>query len=892
MKKLLLFTVILLSLQASAVIETIKQGSKIIRMNVDSPTTITYNNGAKPFGLMYVLINNFKVPIKWAINPSKVKDGIDFTHNGIAYRSSAFIIPKDFRTTQVDSVITSWVTLYGIQVNTTVSDFQTEIFQTFFGIPKWTLDQDNGVGISGSFWTNASVPTSTYNTKFPSLLNANDDVFVMPHADPTWTDHANLYNWVRTQKGALWLDCHAVSVFENMFNPSAPWQKTNMQSTNGMVDFGDHKDGNPPYTYAYPAEPIMQFMGVIDDATDAGSERVYLPDASKSSTWRPGIKLCVYDLTQDDIPAKSPGPGGIFTFGRAYDTASYGWTFYLAGHDPDNNGSIPERVGCIRAFFSFSFFAANDKLVLPQINGITRIKTGGSDSFWVTTTPVVNLNSFTKTWTKSGGTFTTADTMGYVKWTAPSVTVPTLINLTFTMIDPATRQSFDNHSIVVWPDSDNDGVDDELDPDDDNDGVRDTLEVIGFVDPSKDLDDDQIPNFRDVDFAGCGGLNAKGMCINYDTDGDSLPNHRDLDSDNDGILDNMEAQTTAGYIAPSSTTDANGNGLIDLYDPTMAGANIIPINTDGADEPDTRDFDTDNDKSVDWIDALNDNCSQFVLDDLIARANAYHTAGGPAARYNNSVNTTPANNLPDWMDTSTTGRGRFLDPTNATQYFDTDKDGIVDLFDTNNFGSPVVPVDCNTNGIKDWRDNTKAHILPVVMVNFTATASKGGNAVELNWTTATEVNNSHFEVQRSIDGKEFTNLELVKGAGTSFTSKSYTYTDNSPYLAGVNYYRLRQVDFNGEFSFSEVKTIDLSKSNGSVVISPNPFYNTFEVVINNREYTGADVNVVNMAGQSVFTGSIQCQNSLKIDLSNFSAGVYFVTVNTGSETFTEKIIKK
>jgi len=133
---------------------------------------------------------------------------------------------------------------------------------------------------------------------------------------------------------------------------------------------------------------------------------------------------------------------------------------------------------------------------------------------------------------------------------------------------------------------------------------------------------------------------------------------------------------------------------------------------------------------------------------------------------------------------------------------------------------------------------------------------------------------------------------MVKGAGNSFTLKSYTYTDNNPYLAGANYYRLRQVDFNGEFSYSEVKMIDLSKTNGTIVVSPNPFYNTFEVVINNREYTGADVNVVNMAGQSVYSGSIQGQNILKIDLSDYSAGVYFVTVNTGSETYTEKIIKK
>ncbi|WP_169711556.1 beta strand repeat-containing protein [Nonlabens spongiae] len=92
-----------------------------------------------------------------------------------------------------------------------------------------------------------------------------------------------------------------------------------------------------------------------------------------------------------------------------------------------------------------------------------------------------------------------------------------------------------------------------------------------------------------------------------DSDNDGIPDSRDLDSDNDGIPDNIEAQSTLGYIAPSGSgagmTDANNNGLDDNYETAQGGTDIVPVNTDGADDPDYLDLDSDNDGAFDIVES-------------------------------------------------------------------------------------------------------------------------------------------------------------------------------------------------------------------------------------------------------------------------------------------------
>uniref|UniRef100_UPI0030EE9F02 beta strand repeat-containing protein n=1 Tax=Ascidiimonas meishanensis TaxID=3128903 RepID=UPI0030EE9F02 len=163
---------------------------------------------------------------------------------------------------------------------------------------------------------------------------------------------------------------------------------------------------------------------------------------------------------------------------------------------------------------------------------------------------------------------------------------------------------------AIIPNTDGDAVADDTDIDDDNDGILDTDEYVG-LDPFGDEDGDGIANFEDVADGGGAGdgsstnytdSNGDNVPDAFDEDLDGIPNHLDLDSDNDGIPDNIEAQTTTGYIAPSG--DGDGNGLDDSYESAPgAGEGISPVNTDGFDNPDFLDLNSDNDVSSDTDEA-------------------------------------------------------------------------------------------------------------------------------------------------------------------------------------------------------------------------------------------------------------------------------------------------
>ncbi|MEM6895693.1 MAG: hypothetical protein AAF554_18510, partial [Bacteroidota bacterium] len=135
--------------------------------------------------------------------------------------------------------------------------------------------------------------------------------------------------------------------------------------------------------------------------------------------------------------------------------------------------------------------------------------------------------------------------------------------------------------------SDDDEFPDYRDFDSDDDGIKDKIEAqtsIGYVPPIGDGND------NDIDDAYEAGLDP------IDTDGDGIPDYRDIDSDNDGIIDNIEAQDYQNFIAPSGN-DFNGNGLDDIY----GFEGIIPINSDTDDLPDFRDIDSDDDGLPDNI---------------------------------------------------------------------------------------------------------------------------------------------------------------------------------------------------------------------------------------------------------------------------------------------------
>ncbi len=450
---LIVFLLTAFSFAASAQTETFSTGSFIINMGATNPNTIA--NGLKPYGLIYDLIRNYSVPIKCVINPDKVKDGVDFTYNGVQYKGGTFVIKSEFRSAAVNARITYW-TGQGVVGATTTSAMTLNITKTIVSVPRWTLDAQNGK-IAEGFLLNAGINNTAfpgaYNWKAPSLLACCDDYFVIPHADPTWAVHGHLWSWNKDCYGAIWGGCHAVSVLENMSNPSNPVQKTNFLSTTGLLLFSSHGNGSPPYNHQYPADPVAQYLGKTDLAMQNGSEQCFMP--RPGGAWNPGTTIIAYDPSQADVPSKSPGPAVVIIYGRGMDDPNRGYVMYEASHNINNNSA--GSVAAQRAFFNFSFY--NTLYKIPQL-AVTGIIDGqqipGSSTvtgLHITASSILTGMTFTYQWTSTcGGSFSNS-TGATTNFTAPAVGSASSCVITCKVTDNCGRSSFSAFIIILGPGS-------------------------------------------------------------------------------------------------------------------------------------------------------------------------------------------------------------------------------------------------------------------------------------------------------------------------------------------------------------------------------------------------------------------------------------------------------
>ena len=183
-------------------------------------------------------------------------------------------------------------------------------------------------------------------------------------------------------------------------------------------------------------------------------------------------------------------------------------------------------------------------------------------------------------------------------------------------------------------------------------------------------------------------------------------------------------------------------------------------------------------------------------------------------------------------------------------------------------------------------------ILPVEFLSFTAV--KNQNGVLLSWKTATETNNDYFLVERSIDGIHFTAIGApVKGAGTSQQVNAYKLLDINP-SDGINYYRIRQVDYDGKFDFSDVKVVNLAGV-AMVTVSPNPSNGHFSVKIISESSSLFVVDIFNALGQIIYTKTLSLTGGYaeqKVSLDHVAAGVYTLVVKNDSDHWVNKVIKE
>ncbi len=177
--------------------------------------------------------------------------------------------------------------------------------------------------------------------------------------------------------------------------------------------------------------------------------------------------------------------------------------------------------------------------------------------------------------------------------------------------------------------------------------------------------------------------------------------------------------------------------------------------------------------------------------------------------------------------------------------------------------------------VEDYGLLVTANVLPVELVNFTGT-NKGDKNI-LNWQTASELNNSHFVVQKSKDGQNFSHIGTVKGSGTSTTAHAYDFTDAVPYF-GINYYRLNQVDNDGKTVFSKIiSVIRLIEGARILSIYPNPTQDKLTV----EHASSVEMfEIVNTLGQIMTTVKPKIgTNQTDIATTELGTGIYFLRVN-------------
>jgi Secretion system C-terminal sorting domain len=185
--------------------------------------------------------------------------------------------------------------------------------------------------------------------------------------------------------------------------------------------------------------------------------------------------------------------------------------------------------------------------------------------------------------------------------------------------------------------------------------------------------------------------------------------------------------------------------------------------------------------------------------------------------------------------------------------------------------------------------------LPVKLTSFNAALAK--DKVNLKWETASEINVSHFQLERSTDGVNFTQAAMVFSYGAADTKASYSYADNvASFQVPVVYYRLRSVDIDGKSELSETRIIRLSKDQAnsiSLLTYPNPVMNELRITVpNNWQNKQTVFELFNANGQianrKATTG---CNQTETINTSNLAPGFYIVRVTCDGQTAQQKIVK-
>jgi len=417
-----------------------------------------------------------------------------------------------------------------------------------------------------------------------------------------------------------------------------------------------------------------------------------------------------------------------------------------------------------------------------------------------------------------------------------------------------------------WPNKnkDRDVRPNAYDMDSDGDGIVDVIEA-GLPDANLDgiVDGAIGTNGWSTAVSVMPALNLR------NSDGSGNPDYLDIDSDDDGIPDNIEGQSTAGYQLPT-TTDTDGDGLMAPYDNIVGfgGAGIFVYDHDSDGTPDYRDLDTDEDGQPDIIEG-NDFNLNGIADDNVTLTGLDTDADGLDNRF-------------DSLNSVTNIKGTSYRMGNGGSF----------VGDAGPGSRCTVQKRVPAQPDRDWR--YVGSVLPVQFLQLTGVLQ--ADRVLLNWSLIASKDIDRFEIEQSTNNADFIKAGVVLQPVKLNEPQSFSFNDN---VSNVNrdiiYYRIKVVGKTGEVQYSNVVLIRKQQAKTMISVMPNPVTGDYVSVVffaeKDSEITLRLINnlgkIVLMQSQKVKKGS----NTLQLQgLSKYSNGVYSLQMFVNDEVLTQKLI--
>jgi hypothetical protein len=185
--------------------------------------------------------------------------------------------------------------------------------------------------------------------------------------------------------------------------------------------------------------------------------------------------------------------------------------------------------------------------------------------------------------------------------------------------------------------------------------------------------------------------------------------------------------------------------------------------------------------------------------------------------------------------------------------------------------------------------------LPVELLSFNAKYDPDVRSVNLDWSTQTERNNDYFAVERSVDGAVFEEIARVDGAKNSTQQRYYSSVDENPYPGEINYYRLRQVDFDGRFKYSNLMAVAISHPESQFIVYPNPTTDNADIMFQTAYEADYHIKIYDYTAKMVVSyhfKSVKGKNKIPLDLLGFHKGVYFITLQGNGDILKTSFIKE